>query len=168
MKKKALIGGVVILGLLLLLLSMGAFADNPQDVTVSATTGNVLRLTMTETAIDWGGATLENGQTYNDSTTARVSSNKGWNLVVTKSQDLTGVTFSDVIPSTDLTFEATSSDGRVTYVAPAGTEFGTDVTVCSVNRGGNIDTDVSYTLDVPWELEPDTYSATHTYTASQI
>lgn len=170
MRKRVLIGGIAVLGLLLLLMSMGSFADNPQDISVSAQVGAVVRLSMTPTTIDWGGAALEPGTSYDDTTVATVSSNKGWNLDVEADQLLTGVVDAETIPSANFTFETTSSDGRVTYKAPAGTEFsvGSGTNAASGDRGGSIDMTMTYSLDVPWDLAPDTYTATHTYTASQI
>ena len=144
----------------------GAFAANPEDVGVSAQVSPAVRLTMSETLVDFGGGALEPGLQTED-ISASISSNRGWDLKVTKSQDMTGAVLSGVIPSANFTFGASSADGRVTYAAPASTQFGTDVTICSGNQGGNIDTTVSYSLDIPWDMEPDTYTATHTYTATQ-
>jgi len=166
MRKKTVLIGAIVLGLLVASMYGGAFAANPENVNVSAQVSPTVRLTMSETLVDFGGGPMEPGLQTED-ITATVSSNRGWDLKVTKSQDMTGVAHSMVIPSASFTFGASTGDARVTYTAPASTQFGTDVTVCSGNRGGNMDTTVSYSLDIPWDVEPDTYTATHTYTATQ-
>lgn len=157
--------GVAILGAFALFMCVGAFAATQQDVDVSASVASTLQLNMPTTTVDFGGGPLESGQTYTQAISASVNSNRGWSLRVTKDHDLQGVTES--IPSSALTFGATSGDVRVTFKAPAGTTFGTGTLVVQGTRGSGISSSIGYSLSVPWDQEPDTYTATHTYTATQ-
>jgi hypothetical protein len=167
-KRKVVIVSLVVVAAFTLFVCAGALAANPTSVSVSANVASTIQLSMPTTTVNFGGGSLAPGQTYNQTITASVNSNKAWSLKVTKDHDLhgAGATPED-IPSADLTFEATSSDPAVTYKAPAGTQFGTAVNVVQGNRGNNIASSIVYSLTVPWDLAPDTYSATHTYTATQ-
>lgn len=101
---------------------------------------------------------------------ATVNSNKIWSLKVTKGGDLvTGAGGAGyTIPSTNLTYGATSGNGKVKNLQVAGTQFGTDTNICNTcDRGGVMAVTVNYSLVVPWEVEPGPYTATHTYTATQ-
>mgnify|MGYP000993959186 CR=1 FL=1 len=164
-RKKAALIVLVVAGAVALFLCSGAFAANPTNVSVSANIATTLQLTMPTTSVDFGGGPLAPGSDYTGVITATVNSNKAWSLKVTKDHDLRGTGATpEVIPSGNLTFEATSADSRVTYKASANTPFGdTAVDVVRGNRGSNITSSITYSLRVPWELAPDTYSATHTY-----
>lgn len=167
-KRMKVLGAMGALAMLaLLLLGAPAKAANPENVDVSATVAEALRLTVTGAPVDFGGSLLPDGGpgldgVYTDSIGASVSANKPWTLVVDKDQDLTSG--SGVIPSSRLTFTSTSGDSRVTATRGSATEFGTDVMVAEGNRGGNIALTVNYRVDIEWEDAPDTYTATHTYT----
>lgn len=164
-RKWTILVGLGLIGLFVLFMSIGAVADNPTNVSVSATIGPTIQLNMPTTTVDFGGGSLEPGQNYGQVISATVNSNRDWQLAVTKDQDLTSG--SDTIPSANLTFGATAVNFTETYEAPAGTEFGTDTVVVSGNRGGGLDTNISYSLDVPWTVPDGVYTATHTYTATQ-
>jgi len=153
--------------LLVFLLGVPAQAANPQDVNVSATVAEALRLTVSKTTVNFGGSLLPDGGpggdgVYTDTLGATVSANRPWRLEVDKSGDLTSA--SGTIPSERLTFTSSSGDGRVTATQSSATQFGTDVMVAEGNRGGNINLSVNYRIDIEWEDAPDTYTATHTYT----
>ena len=153
--------------LLVFLLGVPAQAANPQDVNVSATVAEALRLTVSKNTVDFGGSLLPDGGAgldgvYTDTLGATVSANRSWELQVSKDHDLSDGTNS--IPSTRLTFTSSSSDGRVTATQSSNTEFGTGTMVAQGNRGGNIDLSVNYRIDIEWEDPPSTYTATHTYT----
>ncbi|MBC7246272.1 MAG: hypothetical protein H5T73_00630 [Actinobacteria bacterium] len=165
MKMLGMLGALAMLTLLLV--GAPARADNPQDVAVSASVAEALRLTVTGAPVDFGGSLLPDGGpgldgVYTDSIGASVSANRPWRLEVDKDRDLTSG--SDVIPSSRLTFTSTSSDGRVTATRGTATEFGTDVMVAEGNRGGNIGLTVNYRVDIEWEDPVGNYTATHTYT----
>lgn len=165
MKILGMLGALAMLTLLLL--GAPAQADNPQNVDVSASVAEALRLTVTGAPVDFGGSLLPDGGpdldgVYTDSIGASVSANRPWRLEVDKDQDLTSG--SDVIPSSRLTFTSTSSDGRVTATRGTATEFGTDVMVAEGNRGGSIGLTVNYRVDINWEDPAGDYTATHTYT----
>lgn len=158
---------VAVVGVFMALMCVGSFAVNPTNVSVSAQIAATIQLDMPDTTVDFGGAALAAGSTYGDSITATVNSNRAWRLDVTKDQDLTGVVDSDVIPSGNLTFGAAGNNYVPTYAAPAGTQFGTNTVVVEGARGTSLQSTISYSLVVPWDVLPDTYTATHTYTATQ-
>ncbi|MHB8893846.1 MAG: hypothetical protein ACYC99_01535 [Candidatus Geothermincolia bacterium] len=162
-RKKAVLVALVVVGALGLFMCTGALAVNPTSVTVSATIPSTLQLTMPVTSVTWSGPQTP-GATVTGDITASINSNKAYALKVTKDHDLQGATES--IPSANLTFGATLPVGG-TYNAPAGTTFGTDTRVIEGARGNNRNTTISYSLTVPWDQAPDTYSATHVYTATQ-
>lgn len=164
MKKKLVIAGILALGAFFLFMTVGAYADNPTGVSATAALAPTLQLNMPTTAVDFGGGPLEAGQNYNQAITASINSNKAYRLAVTKDHDLQGPTES--IPSASFTFGATLPAGG-TYNAPAGTEFGTATRVVEGARGNNRSTTITYSLTVPWDQAPETYTATHTYTATQ-
>lgn len=164
--RRAAIIALVVMGSFVVFMCAGALAVNPTDVSVTATVSSTVQLNMPTTAVDFGGP-LEAGQNYQQAITASINSNKNWRLAVTKNRDLTGAVSLEVIPSANLTFETTSADPKVTVKAPAGTQFGTDTVVCEGTRGSGISSTITYSLSVPWDLAPDTYTATHTYTATQ-
>jgi hypothetical protein len=114
--------------------------------------------------VTWGAAVP--GTTVTADITASINSNKAYALKVTTDGDLTGAVSLETIPSANFTFGATLPAGG-TYNAPPSTTFGTDVSVVAGARGSARSTTISYSLDVPWDQAPDTYTATHTYTATQ-
>ncbi len=150
--------------LLVFLLGAPAEAANPENVNVSATVAEALRLTVSGAPVDFGGSLLPDGGpgldgVYTDSLGATVSANRPWRLEVDKDGDLTSP--SGTIHSSRLTFAASSGDGRVTNLGSG--QFGSDVMVAEGNRGGNINITVNYRVDIEWEDAPDTYTAVHTY-----
>lgn len=141
--------------------------DSVTDMEREAAAPPSLQLAISSSSVDFGGGPLEPGDTpYAQSIDATVNSSRSWRILVTKDGDLQGGT--QTIPSANFTFSATGPSGRTIYQAPAGTEFGTNTRVVEGTRGSNLATAISYSLTIPWELEPDTYSAVHTYTALQI
>lgn len=153
--------------LLVFLLGVPAQAANLENVNVSATVAEALRLTVSKNTVDFGGSLLPDGGpgldgVYADTLGATVSANRPWRLEVSKDGDLTDGVYT--IPSTRLTFTSSSGDGRVTATQGAATEFGLGVMVAEGNRGGNIAVSVNYRIDIEWEDPPSTYTATHTYT----
>ncbi|MBN2169248.1 MAG: hypothetical protein JW738_08390 [Actinobacteria bacterium] len=158
---------VAVVGVIMALMCVGSFAVNPTDVSVSAQIAPTIQLDMPDTTVDFGGAGLAPGAVYSDSVTATVNSNRAWRLDVVKDQDLTSP--SGTIPSSQLTFGAAGvAPFTPTYVAPAGTEFGSSATeVVAGARGSSLQSTISYSLNVTWDIQPDTYTATHTYTATQ-
>jgi hypothetical protein len=162
------LAGVMLVAAFMVFMGVGSFAANPESVSVSAAVASSLQLAVNTNTVDWGGGSLAPGSSYSDSITATVNSNKPWSLAVRKSQDLTNGT--DSIASSNLTYTSSSSDGRVKGLVGSATQFNTsDANVCSgCDRGANMSLDVNYSLTVPWDVEGGlTYSATHTYTATQ-
>lgn len=165
-RKRLIIGSIVVLSAFGLFLCAGAFAANPTSVSVSANIASTLQLNMPVTSITWSGP-QEPGATVTGNISATINSNKAYALKVTKDHDLTGTgPTPETIPSANLTFGATLPTGG-TYNAPAGTTFGTDTRVIEGARGSGLSTTITYSLTVPWDQAPDTYSATHVYTATQ-
>jgi hypothetical protein len=167
LSRRAVFTGLIVAAATALFICAGAIAANPTSVSVSASVPSTIELTMPTTVVNFGGGSLAPGSTYTQGISASVNSNKAWTLKVTKNHDLrgTGATPED-IPSADLTFTSSTSDPKVTPVGTP-TEFGTNTTVCSGARGNNLSSTITYSLTVPWDQAPDTYSATHVYTATQ-
>jgi hypothetical protein len=164
-KRKVIVATVVIVGAFTLFMCAGAMAVNPTNVNVSATIPSTIELSMPTTSVTWGAAVP--GTIMTSDITASINSNKAYALKVTENHVLTGTGATPpTIPSADFTFGATLPAGG-TYNAPAGTQFGTDVSVVAGARGSARSTTISYSLNVPWDQAPDTYTATHTYTATQ-
>lgn len=165
MRKKTTVVGLVAAAALALFAFAGATAANPTDVTVSATVPTMLQLDMPTTAVTFG--TVNPGDpAVTRNITATINSNKAYALKVTKNHDLQNAGGTQTIPSSYLTFGATMPAGG-TYNAPSGTQFGTDTEVIAGARGSGRSTTITYSLSVPWDQEPDAYTATHTYTATQ-
>jgi hypothetical protein len=163
-KKKLVIVALVVLGAFGLFMSAGAIAATTANVNVSATISSTLELSMPTTSVTWTGAQAVPGTTVTAPISATINSNKNYALKVTKNHDLQGATES--IPSANFTFGATLPVGG-TYNAPAGTTFGTDTSVIAGARGSGLSTTITYSLTIPWDQAPDTYTATHVYTATQ-
>jgi hypothetical protein len=166
MKKRTKVGVVVLaiaVTAFLAIMCAGAIAANPTDVSVSLTVPSTLQLDMPTTAVAFG--TLQPGDSSNGVISATINSNKAWSLKVTKSDDMTGAVSGEKVPNANLTFVTTSANPNVT-VKGSGT-FGTGTLVCSGTRGSSITSTITYSVTVPWDLAPDTYTATHTYTATQ-
>jgi hypothetical protein len=122
---------------------------------------------LSSSTVNFGGGTLEpRTALYTDTLGATVNANMPWRISVSKDRDLTSA--SGVIPSENLTFAVSGPAGKTTYAAATGTQFGTNVRVVEGTRGSNLMTTITYRLNVPWTLAPDTYSATHMYTAMLI
>ena len=170
-RKKAILVSVALIGVFTLCMSVGAIAANPTGVSVSANVPSTIQLNMPITAVNFGGGPLAPGSSYTQVITASINSNKGWSLKVTKDHDLLGGTSAETIPSADLTFTSASADPNVTVKVLTPTEFPTvaqgAATAVGGTRGSSISSSISYSLTVPWDQAPDTYSATHTYTATQ-
>jgi hypothetical protein len=102
---------------------------------------------------------------------ATVNSNKAWNLYVSKNQDLTKG--ADTIASTNFLFRGEAPGAGVTLDISAYTEFATGspgTLLAHGTRGSGRTLTVRYSLTIPWDAEGDdtnTYTATHTYTATQ-
>jgi protein-disulfide isomerase len=166
MRLMAMLGGLT--AVFLLVFGGLAMAANPENVSVQAPVASTIRLSVSKNTVDFGGGALnpEVGS-YADSLTATVRSNVLWELQVEKNRDLTGIDPANVIPSGQLTFTSSSTDGRVTATRGSATEFGltgSPTMVAQGIRGGGMDVSVNYALTINWEDAPDTYSATHTYT----
>ncbi len=126
-----------------------------------------IQLTMSTPTVNFGGGMLQPREApYTQSIAATINSNKPWRILVTKDGDLR--VGAQTVPSANFTFSATGPAGKTAYEAPAGTQFGANVRVAEGTRGSGLATTINYSLTIPWELEPDAYSATHTYTALQI
>lgn len=165
MRKKAMLLGAGVLGVFILLMCMGAMADNPQPVTPTANVAATIQMNFSETTINWGGVLAPPGP-YNDETLITINSNRGWQVVVRKNTDLTGPT--ETIPSTNLRLTTSSLNLLVTQTV-TNAEFNIADTLCLGGlRGGNIQSNADYDLTIPWDQTNETYGATHTYTASQI
>lgn len=168
MRKKGLIIGGVLVGCLVLFMAVGALAVNTAGVSVSANVAPGLELTMSSTTINFGGGALAPGSVHADSTIATVNSNKLWSLKVKKDTDLTYLTYT--IPSANLTYTSTTTTPATVHnTVVASTPFSTtDASTCSAcDRGSAMSLTMNYSLTVPWENEPGTYTATHTYTVTQ-
>ena len=117
--------------------------------------------------VDFGGGPMTPQATpYTQPFTTAVNSNTSWRISVTKDHDLQGAV--ETVPSGNFSFSAVGPAGRTSYQAPAGTEFGTDVLAVEGTKGGHLISTITYSLIVPWSIEADSYSATHTYTAMSI
>jgi hypothetical protein len=159
--------GLMLVGAFVVFMGVGGFADTKTgNVNVSAGIAPTIQLTM---GADIAFGTVAPGNVYNQSTTMTVNSNKTWGMTVTKDGDLRNGSFS--IPSANLTFTSTSTDGKVKGLVSSDTEFGTGTSVCSgSDRGSGEPVTVHYKLDLSsfgtWDLEAVSYSAQHTYTAT--
>ena len=161
------LAGIVLMAAFLAFMCTGAFAANPSTVTVSANLASVLQLSMSKATVDFGGV-LQPGSTHTDTDIATVDSNKIWSLKVTKSSDLHDAVSGMSIPSANLTYGSTSANPNVLNLQASGTQFGASTNVCNTcGRGPAMAVTVTYSLTVPWNVEPGTYTATHTYTATQ-
>lgn len=173
MKSKILIICAGVTVSFMVLMCMGVLMANATPVGVSATVAATVTLDMPVTAVNFGGGNLSAGQVYTQNDiTATVSSNNTWVLNVNKggvSGDLVGATPPpDTIPSANFTYTSASADPKVTDKRTSNTQFpAADDWSVKGNRGGAILSTISYRLDVPWEVKPDSYTATHTYTAIQ-
>ena len=166
-RRKAILVALIVVGALTLFMCVGAIGATQQDVSVSATINATLELNMPTTSVTWTGAQAIPGTTVTAPITATINSNKAYALKVTQNHVLTGTGATPpTIASVNFTFGATNPTGG-TYNAPAGTEFGTAVRVIEGARGSGLSTTITYSLVVPWDQAPDTYTATHTYTATQ-
>ena len=164
-RRKAILVALVVVGALTLFVCAGAIAADspPIAVSVSATIPSTIQLTMPTTSVTWGAAVP--GTVMTSDITASVNSNKAWSLKVTKNHDLQNVGETQTILSSNFKFTATAPPGGTGTLTA--TEFGTGVTVVAGVHGSGMGTTISYSLNVPWDQEPDTYLATHTYTATQ-
>ncbi len=165
MRKVGLLLGV--LGVLVMCMGGAAYGEVERGVTVSANVLPVIRLTVSPDKVDFGSMDPEN-PSRTVALGATVSSNRYWELTVTKDGDLYNEEENYSIPSSQLTFSVTSSDQRVTSTGSG--EFGTGpngTLVAAGRRGGNIGLTVNYRLVITWDDPPGQYSATHTYTAMQ-
>lgn len=166
----AIVGVIMMLGLTAFM-TVGGFAANPQEVTLSATAAPTIQLTMTDTEVNWGGGELTVGSPVSDSITAAVNSNKPWHLTVTKGGDLNNATYGS-IASSALTYGVTGTAG-INSPQASGTEFSTSATnVCGdptpCTRGANRIATITYTITPPWDMEASVpYTASHEYTATQ-
>ena len=141
-------------------------ATDSKSVTVTAAIPALIRLTLNSGTVDLGSVDPETSPAT-ATLGASVSSNRPWNLTVSKGSDLYNNVDNYYIPSSQLTFTVTTSDGRVTSTGSG--EFGTTGTqVAAGNRGGNISLDVNYSLVVTYDDPAGNYSATHTYTATTL
>jgi len=175
MKKKGLLLtlGVLVAGLVLVM-SMGSFAENPEDIPVRVGNNATLQLDVNGgAAIDLGN--IDAGESATDTVTATIDANTGWRLSVFADRNLTGaIPTADVIPNANLQFSTDgSADTRITGEAGANNVFGIGsgnaTMVFEGNRGGSIQGNITYDLtEMPWDVKVDVYTATHTYTAAPI
>lgn len=162
-KRKILIICAGVLGAFIVFMCVGAMAADP-TVEISATIVSTLNFSLNSTAFTWGA--IEPGVDKTDTTTATISSNKGWSVSVTKDQDLTSP--SGVIDPSAFTFtSAPDGGGKITTYQSTDTAFGTDTQVYVGTRAGGIEGVITYKLVVSWDIAADVYTATHTYTAIQ-
>jgi len=114
-------------------------------------------------AIEFG--TVAAGSTTNKSIVLAVSANSGWNLQVSKNQNLTDGGYVS-IPSGSLRFTSNGPVGPTYVTSP--TEFGAVATPTTVVSSGDpasaANITVSYSLNVPASQAVGYYSAFHTYT----
>ena len=115
--------------------------------------------------IDFG--TVPADSVHNRALVLAVSANSGWNLQVSKNQDLTDAQNGNAsIPSNRLTFTSSGPIGP-TYVTSAA-EFGAAGTPTNVVQNGEpvseANITVSYSLNVPASQPAGYYTAFHTYT----
>lgn len=167
MKKRLLVVGIGLIGLFIVSMCLGG-AIAQETVAPTAIVAATVELNLTEAVIDWDAASLDCGTIYDDtSMDIEVKANTNWIVTVSTDQLLTGVTPpNETIPSANFYFSC-ATGGNVTFGATNQTFPITPApaaTACSGTRGiGSSNT--TYTLDVPWTVQPDTYTgATHTYT----
>ncbi len=163
--KMMVLTGVILLAGFMVFMSVGGFAANPQAVTVSATVSASMQLTMASTL---ALGTQPPGGPYTQSIAATVNSNKTWNMGVVSSGLLTSAP--DTIPSAEPDLHIQHrGDANVKNVQGSATQFGTTSTnVCNGSlRGSGEMLNVNYSLTIPWDVQPGTYTATHTYTVTQ-
>lgn len=178
MKKRAkrltIIGVVLTMGLMAFM-TIGGFAANPQGIGVSARVAPTISVNCPSgTDINWGGTDLAPGL-HTDSVDFVVNSNKLWYMTVTTNQDLTSG--SNVIPNGELTYTVAGGAGINSPQSTASTFNTSGTNVCgnpsSCDRGSGMSLTVTYALNLGWDVEPTgptdpAYTATHTYTATQI
>lgn len=166
MKGRMKMVGLLVGVLGVLVMCMGGVANaNPQSVTVTAAVPPVIRLTLGSTTVDFGSVDPETSPA-SANLGVSINSNRPWQLTVSKDRDLYNSVDNHYIPSSQLTFGVATSDGRVTSTGSG--QFGTGTFVAGGNRGGNIGLTVNYSLTVTWNDPAGSYSATHTYTATQL
>lgn len=183
MKKRirriAIVGVVMMLGLVAFM-GVGTVADNPQAVSVSARIAPTIQVTCGNTDVDWGSTDVDDpglapGATYTEDVGFTINSNKQWYMTVIANQDLTWGAYA--IDNADLTYGVAGGAG-INDPQAAGTVFSTAAAtnVCGTPtrcaRGTGLSATVTYSLQVDWDEEANTaatqYTATHTYTATQI
>ena len=123
-----------------------------------------LTITSPSNIIDFGS--MPAGSTQTRTLALAVTANSGWQLTVSKNQDLKDPLSSHTINSGNFTFSSSGAAGP-TY-ATSDTVFGTvaapsNVVTAGVAIGG-ADVTVTYKLTVPSGQPVGTYSAAHTYT----
>lgn len=167
MRKRLSILSAGLLCIFLLVMGMGALANNPQGVSVTANVPPTLSLDMPTTAVNWNGSNLSPGTQYTQTITATVSSNKDWSLMVYKGADLSNGT--DTIPSASLVYSTTSASSNVTATRTDRTFLTNPGEYCvQGTRGGSISSSIQYKITVPYDVTPGTYTVAggHTYTAT--
>jgi hypothetical protein len=161
--------GMVVLGAFTVFMCAGAFgAEDSTTVGVTVKVPPTIQLSVSGGPVDYGS--LPPGSTNTSKTLAvGINSNKTWNLFVAKNHDLQNGT--NLIPSADFKFLGEGAGSGVTIDAGAYTEFGgTNTQIAHGTRGASRNLTVRYSLMVPWDVEGDdanSYTATHTYTATQ-
>ena len=127
----------------------------------------IIQFSISSSTVDFGGGPLTPQETpYTQQFTTTINSNTSWRISVSQDHELQGS--GGTIPSDNFSFYAEGPEGKTTYQAPTGTQFGTDVLAVEGTRGSNLAATVTYMLFVPWSVEADNYAATHTYTAMSI
>ncbi len=168
MKMMALIG-VILVAAFMAFMGSGSFAANTdsKNVGVTAAVASTAQLTITSgSPVAYGDLAPVDTPVADTSKvlSLRVNSNKAWNLSVTKGGDLSGGGFN--IPSANFKFQGESASTGVTLDVSSYAEFASTpgTQLAHGLRGANRTLDVRYSLLIDWDIQPASYTATHTYT----
>jgi hypothetical protein len=166
--RRVALAGTIVLAAFMAFMCMGSFgAEATQSIGVSVRVPPTIQLSVAGGPVDYGDAVP--GTPITDKVlSVGINSNKNWNLLVRKDHDLDNG--AQTIASSAFLFRGENAGAGVTIDTGSYTEFGAANTqIANGTRGAGRSLDVRYSLTVPWDTEgsTDSYSATHTYTATQ-
>jgi hypothetical protein len=160
--------GLMLVGAFVVFMGIGGFAaSDAKSITVTAGIAKTIQMTSGGNAT-FASSAVPGGVAVTATTSMTVSSNATWAMTVYKSQDLTNG--GSAIPSADLTLTSSGVEGTVTGVTIG--LLASPTTICTgCTRGFQRTVGISYSLLLPddstsWGLADGTYTATHTFTAT--
>ena len=157
----------------LALTSAGAYADNSSSANIglTATVSSFDNITCTQTGagISFGSSITASGATAAQAVNCEVTSNDATAADVIAylpdASPLTGTVSATTIPSTDISWSATSGGTYAPFAGLTQSGYDTDtgaVVQASVTQGTNTAVNFYLELNVPAATVPDTYTATMT------